>query len=290
MSTTAYWAGTTLIVDWAVTDIDGDVVSSATVTGSVELPDGTDDAMTAAWVAADQVYRASYTPEQAGWHSWRLEATGTATGAVEGRIFVQQSMVGSPPADMLCTAADLAAVLQLGDDVDVASATVLIEAATAVVQEACDSPPQRLVWVEDDEFEMLGDIGSWLELPQRPVASIAELTVDGEVLVEDEDFRRFGSRLWRERGWQTNRWEPSKIAGIYSHGHPAGAQGLQLARNAVLSLIRGVYGNPEGAIAVRIDDYSASYGKFAAAMDASEYLARALQRQYGRRAALVRLG
>lgn len=290
MTTTSYWVGTTLVIDWQVTDVDGAVVDDATVTGEVRLPDGTTANITASWVAADNVYRASYTPVAAGWHVWRLAASGTATGATEGRVYVLESAVGSPPADRLAAVDDLGKILELGDGFDSAKAAVLIEAATAVVQEACDTPPQRLVLVEDDEIELLGDIGSWLNLPQRPVQSVSSVTLDGEALTVDDDYMRFGARLWRECGWQAKRYTPSKVGVVYSHGYPAGHQGLQLARGAVLSLIRGVYGNPEGAIQVRIDDYAASYAKFSASLDATEYLQKALQRAYGRRAALVRFG
>lgn len=191
-------------------------------------------------------------------------------------------------ADMLCAPEDVASLLE--SDLDAYKTIMLVEAATAVVQEATGRPAQRIVEVEDDPLDLLGDIGVWLDLPQRPVQSIASLTLDGDALTEGTDFERFGARLWRECGWQPNRWTPSRVAGVYTHGYPAGSQELQLGRGAVLSLVRGVYGNPEGAIAVRIDDYSASYAKFSASMDATEYLQKALQRQYGRQAGLVRLG
>jgi hypothetical protein len=99
VTTTSYWVGTTLVVDWKLTDVDGVVVADATVTGEVQLPDGTDPpaAMTVAYVPAAEVYRATYTPVAAGRHVWRLEASGTATGAVEGRIVVRRSLLGLPP-------------------------------------------------------------------------------------------------------------------------------------------------------------------------------------------------
>lgn len=193
-------------------------------------------------------------------------------------------------ADMLATPDDIGVLLGLGAALDTAKATLLAEAATAVVQEACDRPPQRVVLVENDEVELLGDIGSWLALPQRPVQSIASLGLDGDLLTEGVDFKRYGARLWRSCGWQTHRYEPSTIDATYTHGYLPGAQELQLGRSGVLSLVRGVYDNPEGAIAVRIDDYSASYDKLSAAMDASPYLGKALQRQYGRRFGVARIG
>lgn len=191
-------------------------------------------------------------------------------------------------ADMLCEPEDIAAMLER--DLDAYKTTMLVEAATAVVQEAADRPPQRIVLVEDAEHQILGGMGAWLDLPQRPVQSIASVTIDGETLTAGTDYIRSGSRLWRETGWQEERHKPTLIDVTYTHGYPDGSQELQLARSAVLSLVRGVYGNPTGALSVRIDDYSASYGKFTALMETTDYLRTALQRQYGRRAAMVRLG
>jgi len=291
MTATSYWVGSTLVIDWSLVDPAGTPVTDATVVGEVRLPDGTTPAMTVTAVPAEDLYRATFTPTVGGITMvWALAASGTAEGAVEGTVWVQPSLTGETVGDMLCQVVDLGAILQLGSDVDASAATVLIEAATAVVQEACDTPPQRLVLVEDDELDLLGDIGVWLDLPQRPAQSVANLTLDGEPLVEGTDFEQFGSRLWRACSWQPCRWTPSRVGGTYTHGYPAGDQGLKLGKSAVLSLIRGVYGNPEGALSLRIDDYAESYAKFSAALEATEYLQRALRRQYGRRFAVARLG
>lgn len=194
-------------------------------------------------------------------------------------------------ADMLAHPDDLAAVLGLGSALDLDKAIVLIEAATAIVQAACDQPPQRLLLVEDDEIELFGDMRGWLALPQRPVQDVSALSIDdGDPLTLGTDYKRFGSRLWLASGWWAGSGVPSTVHVTYTHGYPAGDQGLQLARAAVIGLIRGVYGNPNGATAIRIDDYSASYDRMAAQMDASEHLLTALRRQYGRPAGLVRLG
>jgi hypothetical protein len=117
VSTTQYWVGTTLVVDWAVTDVDGAAVDDATVTGVVRLPDDTTDPWTATWVSADGVYRASYTPDIPGRHVWQLEAFGTATGAVEGAIVVQRSLLGLPPITVDPTT-DVGRVRLLATDLD----------------------------------------------------------------------------------------------------------------------------------------------------------------------------
>lgn len=118
MTTTSYWSGTTLVVDWAVTDVDGAAVDDATVTGEVRLPDDTTASWDGInWVAADSVYRASYTPTQAGKHGWQLEASVTATGTVEGTIVVQRSLLGLPPIEVDPTT-DIGMVRLLATDLD----------------------------------------------------------------------------------------------------------------------------------------------------------------------------
>lgn len=192
-------------------------------------------------------------------------------------------------ADQLCAPEDLASILE--SDLDAYKAIMLVEAGTAVVQATTGRPPQRILEVVDDPFELMGTTAAWLHLPQRPVSEVTTVTIDGgDDLVEGTDFKRFGSRLWRACGWATCWTEPSTIAGVYTHGHPTGDQGLELGRSAVISLIRGVYDNPGGAQRVAIDDYSASFAAMSAQMDASPFLQAALRRQYGAGAALVPVG
>lgn len=211
-------------------------------------------------------------------------------------------------ADQLATPEDLASALQ--QDLDLATATLLMECATAVVQEAAG---QRIVQVVDDELTIMGTSDSWLDLPQIPVTAVSAVTIDGEATTH---WKKFGDRLFRRHGWQRDLgfgWrygygyrsqfgahhhcdtpEPSVITVTCTHGYAPGAQELQLARSAVLSLATKVYANPSGVVSESIDDYSASYASataaMASAMDASPYLKQALRRQYGRRAGLVRIG
>lgn len=118
MTTTSYWSGSTLVVDWALVDPAGDPVTDATVTGVVRLPDGTSTAaMTVAAVPAEDLYRATYTIAEPGLHVWALEASGTATGAVEGSIVAQRSLLGLPPITV-DPATDIGAVRMLATDLD----------------------------------------------------------------------------------------------------------------------------------------------------------------------------
>lgn len=208
-------------------------------------------------------------------------------------------------ADQLATPGDLASALQR--DLDTASATLVIEAATAVVQEAAN---QRILQVVNDTALVIAPAGQWLELPQRPVTAVSSVTLpDGTVVAAGTasgTYRRIQHRLWRDIGWTKQRlfgpWPyydyafgyglcdgPSEITVVYTHGLPAGDQRLQLARGWVLSLAKAVYDNPGGASKEQIDDYQVAYERAAAALEASPYLQKSLRRQYGKRAAMVRI-
>jgi hypothetical protein len=187
-------------------------------------------------------------------------------------------------ADQLATPEDLASLLER-DDVDEYKATMLIECATAVVQAAAG---QRIVEVVDDEVVLdldEHDRSPYLWLPERPVTAVDTVLIGGSAVTDySTQLRR--ARLWRADGWRSTlvsyHDQPSTVTVTYSHGYPAGHQRLQLARAAVLGLVRGVYGNPEGASRVQIDDYAAAYDAIATRLEASPYLRDALKRQYGR--------
>lgn len=195
-------------------------------------------------------------------------------------------------ADQLATLQDLADILQVPlASIPTGTGTLLLEAATAVVQEAAGG--QRIVQVTADPTVLIGTSDSWLDLPQIPVTSVASVTLDGVTLtsgIESTNYKLRGNRLWRTDGWQTYVQQPSDITANVTHGYAAGAQQLQLARAATLSLAKGQFTNPSGAESEKIDDYAVTYAAMVAEMEASKYLAGALRRAYGRRAGLVRLG
>ncbi len=193
-------------------------------------------------------------------------------------------------ADQLATPEDLASLLQ--QDLDASTANLVIEAATAIVQEAAG---QRIVQVVGDTASLIGTTDSWLNLPQIPVTAVTSVTLDGALLSSGvpgsggTTYRLKGNRLWRGDGWQTYCGEPSDVDVVYTHGYATGAQQLQLARGVTLSLAKTAYANPSGATREAIDDYQVAYEAAAAALEASPNLKAALRRQYGRRAGLVRI-
>lgn len=196
-------------------------------------------------------------------------------------------------ADQLVTAQELADALQVPlASIPTATATILITAATAVVQAAAGN--QRLIQVVNDPFAIIGLSDSWLDLPQLPVTAASSVTLDGTALtsgaLDPTNYKLRGNRLWRTNGWQTYVGQPSDVAGLYTHGFVTGAQDLELARSAVLSLAKSVVPNPGGVASESIDDYNVTYNAMSAQMEASPYTKAALRKKYGRRAALARLG
>jgi hypothetical protein len=181
----------------------------------------------------------------------------------------------------------------LQQDLDSATATLLIECATAVVQEAAGG--QRILEVIGDTATLAGTTDSWLSLPQIPVTAVASVTLDGTAVTAGavsttSSYKRIGSRLWRGDGWAAYVDAPSEVVVVNTHGYPAGSQHLQRARAATLSLAATPYTNPDGATSVKIDDYAATYELMSARMEESPALKAALRKAYGRRAGLVRIG
>lgn len=184
-------------------------------------------------------------------------------------------------ADQLADPDDLKTLLGRPDLVD-AKCVLLIECATAVVQSAADG--QRIVEVVDDTAEVTAGTGQWLNLPQFPVQSVTSVTYNGTPMAASAaGYRHRGSRLFRRCGWSARPGCLDVVTVVYTHGYPTGAQELQLARNAVLGLIRDVYDNPAGLKAEALDDWSATYAAMSTHMDGTPTLRASLRRQYGRR-------
>lgn len=196
-------------------------------------------------------------------------------------------------ADMLASLQDLADALQIPlASLPTGTGTLLLECATAVVQDAAGG--QRILQVAGDTASLIGTTDSWLDLPQIPVTAVASVTLDGTALtlgtLDPTNYKPRGNRIWRTDGWQTYVGQPSDVVVVYTHGYAAGAQELQRARAAVLSLAKGQIPNPGGVASESIDDYNVTYDKMSAQMEASPFLKAALAKKYGRRGALVRLG
>lgn len=191
-------------------------------------------------------------------------------------------------ADQLASIADLAAQLQMdAADLNPATAGLLLETATAVVQAAAGG--QRIVQVVDDEVVLdldEHDSSPYLDLPQRPVTAVSSVLL-GATPATDWVPQLRRARLWRSTGWRSatllqHDGAPSTVTVVYTHGYPADDQRIQLARAAVLGLAAGAYSSPAGAKSERIDDYSVTYDTMASQLVASPALEARLRHQYGR--------
>jgi hypothetical protein len=187
-------------------------------------------------------------------------------------------------ADLLATPSDLASVLQ--EDVDTATATLLLETATAAVQGVTG---QRLVQVVADsvtiDLDELDD-HHYLYLPEQPVTAVTSAAI-GSTAVVDFTTELSQGRLWRAYGWRSTliRYypQPSTATVVYTHGFAAGDQRLQLARSSALQLAAASYVNASpGVIREQIDDYQVQYAA-TSGMDVPDGMATALRRQYSRR-------
>lgn len=189
-------------------------------------------------------------------------------------------------ADKLASREDLAAALQ--HEVDNASADVALEVATAVVQAAAGQLIVRSTVTET----AWGSTDNVLRLKQRPVRSVTSVTYGGSLLSQGTasgTWRLSPAGLWRDLGWTTVACEPSPVTVVYVAGYESTEQEIQLARGVTLSVARGLFTNPGGAVREQIDDYAVAYAEAATAVDVMPGMAARLRKQYGSKAAMVRI-
>lgn len=193
-------------------------------------------------------------------------------------------------ADQLATPQDLASFLQLGAYASLsadkqATLTMLVELATAKVQRAAGG--QRIVEATSTRAVIdlaAGYTDNYVPLPQRPVRSVASVLIDGTAVT---DFYVRQQSLWRWAGWTGYTYNygygyvPPQITVTYTHGHAVGSQALQLARNYVLQLARGGWGNPLGQTSKAIDDYRVTYAEADARMVLPPAAEEAIAAAYG---------
>lgn len=179
-------------------------------------------------------------------------------------------------ADQLVTPSELASFLQ--QDVDTATATLVIEMATGKVQSGAG---QKLIAATSTALlhvEVCDD-DQYLALPQRPARSVSSVLING---VADTTWLLRSQMLWRLYGWNCHSWAPTEVTVTYAHGFLAGAQGLQLARDYVLALAGAAYGPLAAAVTSEaIDDYKVTYADVESRMQVTPYMRDQLLAEYG---------
>jgi hypothetical protein len=178
-------------------------------------------------------------------------------------------------ADLLATPTDLATALQ--EDIDTATATMLLELATARVQRAAGG--QRIVDVTDTAIiDVTDPYDEYLTLPQLPVRSVSSVLLDG-VAITDWYLRQ--QKLWRSSGWMACWSPPSQVTVTYAHGHLTGSQYLQPARDFTLSLAVMAADNPKARTSESNGDRRISYAEAEARMQMTQSMRDAIAAQYG---------
>jgi hypothetical protein len=159
---------------------------------------------------------------------------------------------------------DLAARLRITlTDEEETDADSLLELASGLVRVAVK---QTIDLVEDDELELPGTNDELILLPQRPVVSVASVTIDGAALIEGTHWYLEKNSIVRMpaplRGdpLQLNSpyllggnrrgfgWPTQTLEIVYTHGWAEGSPGLELARATVVEAVVRVWVNPGAVI------------------------------------------
>jgi hypothetical protein len=157
---------------------------------------------------------------------------------------------------MLATADELRTLLKQDETaLPDATAELLLKLATGAVRGAVG---QTLTLVENDTITLMGTRDRWLNLPQRPVAAVTAVSLDGEAVT---DYKRFGARLWRRDRWAPRCDEPSEVSVTYTHGYQDWDDKLVPAKGPALTVAAKLSENLLGATGMSIDDFSLQFGQ-----------------------------
>ena len=139
-----------------------------------------------------------------------------------------------------------------GDDsLNGARGELLLESASAIIRNHCR---QTFDLVEDDEVELRGTARSRLLLPERPVVSVASVTLDGDTLGADS-YSRVRDGLWRQNGWGD---ESTLVQVTYTHGFAEGTPAMETLKAVCLQVAARAAANPQSFGGFDIDGLSAS--------------------------------
>lgn len=149
---------------------------------------------------------------------------------------------------MYATAEDLASWLQ--QDVDTATATLVLQTASALfsTRAATAFTPTTTT------YEVAGLGYAQLHLPFRPIISVDEVRVAGQVIT---DYTRIKSVLYRLAGFGTpGAFPPDLLEVDLTHGFASVPDDV---KEAVLESAGGAYSKPDVTVqSESIDDYSVS--------------------------------
>jgi hypothetical protein len=149
-----------------------------------------------------------------------------------------------------------ASIDELGDllgeafaDTLLAQAAMALEMASAQIQGWTRQKVERVV---DDVIVLRGTYDRELELPERPVIEVGNITLDG-TLIEPSSFTVTGSTLIRSGGWGGSA---AVVEVVYTHGYEPIPEDI---RAVTLQLAARMLFNPLGIRQEGIGTYSVTY-------------------------------
>lgn len=170
-----------------------------------------------------------------------------------------------------------------------ALADALLEAVSAAIRDAAGSP----ITQETSTVTMWTEPARRIELPARPVISVASVSVDGEPVA---DWTLRGSALWRSEPWQARSEPPRELVVTFTHGYATvPADIVQLACVLVAAGLAAAdgdgFGANRGKTYTSIDDYREGFATGSTeVVDPTEIPERtrlALRRRFGRLSSAV---
>jgi hypothetical protein len=147
---------------------------------------------------------------------------------------------------MYASEEELASYLQVAT-VDTATATLVLETASAKfsLRAATMWAPTEVTWTA------VADGCTKIRLPFRPVISVEEVRVDGEVIT---DWTLINGVLYRTAGFGTYAFPPQALEVDLIYGH---AEATDDVKGAVLETAASAYQSPDAGVqSESIDDYA----------------------------------
>jgi len=203
---------------------------------------------------------------------YRFTFTDDDGGMGQPTAAIQSITSAEAAAGQFVTSEDLAVRLGLEFTAEEADrADTLLTAATGLIQ---DETRQTVFLVEDDTLTMPGRNDERITLPEKPVVSIASVTIDGRPLVEGTSWYLDGNTIVRLSGTELIAWLPDDawpsscgfgtprqtLEIVYTHGYE---DIPLLVKSITLEAAARVWVNPGAVISDRVGDTFTTYAPYA---------------------------
>lgn len=152
------------------------------------------------------------------------------------------------------TPEDLDALVQ--GEIPAATATLLLDLASAEVDRETHRGQALTIAERTETLDGSGNATLWLDWP---ITAVNSVTVDGELLVVEDDY------TWSRSGWLTRigcDWssDEQSIEVVYSVGFATGSPELLIAKRITLEIASRVAANPQALKSFTADGVTATFG------------------------------